>query len=72
MEILFLSYTFRGNTWDWAAVDTLVKSTKGNINAAQTLGNIRGTTAVDGLVENATINVNAIPAQISNSEHSTY
>ena len=72
MEILFLDYIVRENTWDWAAVDTLVKLTKGNVDAAQTPGKIRGTTAIDALVENATTNVDAILAWISNRKHSTY
>ena len=47
-------------TWEWAAVDTLVRLTKANVDAVQITGRIRGTTAVDALVKNTTINVDTV------------
>ena len=48
------------NTWDWAAVDTLVGLTKVNVDAVQTSGMIRETSAIDTLIENGTVNVDAV------------
>ena len=56
------------NTWDWAAIDTLVGLTKVNVDAVQTSGRIRETTAIDTLVENTIVNVNAVCTHISNSQ----
>ena len=52
----------------------MVKLTKGNVDAVQTSGKVRGTTGVDALIENANANVNAdytalATANISSMEH---
>ena len=59
MEILLLNYNSR-NTWEWAAVDTLVRLTKANVHAVHITGRIRETTAIDALVENTTVNVDTV------------
>ena len=48
------------NTWDWTAVDALVKNTKTNVDAVHTIGIIRGSAAVDALVKNSKANVDAV------------
>ena len=69
MEILFLSLTVGDNTWDWTAVNTLVKLSKANVNAVHTNRSIRGFAAVNALVKNTKANINAIFAWNSDSEY---
>ena len=48
---------------EWAAIDTLVKLAKGNVDAAHTSENIENiwrTAAVDTSVANAMLNVDAL------------
>ena len=63
------------NTWDWTAVNALVKFTTVNVNAVHinrrtvTIGRTRVLPAVNALVKFTTVNVNAIHVWVAGTSN---